>query len=146
MSSEVVVARLRQFLLLLTLGTLLAALIELVLEEHTQEPLQLIPFVLCGAGFLAVGAALLRPGRGTLLALRGVMTGVALGGLLGVALHLINNLEFAREIRPNAAAGDLLMATLQGANPLLAPGTFVFAALLAGAATYYHPALARPTR
>jgi hypothetical protein len=113
------------------------------LEEHTQETLQYIPFVLCGIGLVSVIAALLNPQRATLLALRGVMALVGAGGVLGIALHLIRNLEFEQEIRPNAAIGDLLVNTLKGASPLLAPGVMVFAALLALAATYYHPVLGR---
>jgi hypothetical protein len=141
MSAAAIDLRLRQFLLLLTALTLFGTLGELWLTEHTQEPLQLIPFVLGGAGLLAVAAALLRPQRATLIALRLVMIAVALGGLLGIGLHLANNLAFEQEIRHGAAAGDLLLATLKGANPLLAPGIMVFAGLLALVATYYHPAL-----
>lgn len=140
MNADVVEYRLRNFLLVVTLFVLLVTLVELVLEEHTGEPVQWIPFVLCGLGLIAVLAALLRPQRSTLLALRFVMTLVALGGVLGIGLHVVNNFAFELEIRPNAAVGDVVMDALKGANPLLAPGILIFAALLALAATYYHPA------
>jgi hypothetical protein len=143
MTATAIESRLRRFLLLLTLLIFLATLTELVLEEHTQEALQFIPFVLCGIGLVSVIAALLNPQRATLLALRGVMALVGAGGILGIALHLIRNLEFEQEIRPNAAVSELLVNTLKGASPLLAPGVMVFAALLALAATYYHPALGK---
>jgi hypothetical protein len=68
---------------------------------------------------------------------------MAFGGLLEIGLHLWNNFGFEREIRPNAAMGDAFINTLEGANPLLAPGILVVAALIAVAATYYHPALVR---
>jgi hypothetical protein len=145
MTTQALESGFRRFLLLMAALIMLAALVELVLEEHTKETLQLIPFFLCGLGLLSVGAVLARPQRRTLLALRAVMVLLALGGLLGVGLHLANNVAFEKEIRPNAAVGDLFVQGLKGANPLLAPGVLVFAALLATAATYYHPALGTRT-
>lgn len=114
---------------------------ELWLVEHNQDPLQFVPFVLCGVGLIAVAAALFRPQRATLVALRIVMILVAIGGLVGVGVHLLENFAFQQEIRPTEAVGNLILPALKGGNPLLAPGTLVFTALLALAATYYHPAL-----
>lgn len=99
MTPEGAEGRLRQFMLLVAASIFVAVPVELVLEEHTKEPLQLIPFVLCGVGLLTVVAALLRPQRTTLFALRVAMLLVALGGVLGIALHLWNNFEFERETR-----------------------------------------------
>jgi hypothetical protein len=143
MTRDGVEGRLRRFLLLVTASIFLAMPVELVLEEHTKDTLQLIPFMLCGVGLFTVVAALVRPQKTTLLALRGAMLLVGFGGLLGMGLHLLSNFEFEREIRPNAAMGDAFINTLKGANPLLAPGILVVAALIAVAATYYHPALVR---
>ena len=58
-------------------------------------------------------------------------------------LHLVNNYQFEAELRPGAAAGDIFMQALMGANPLLAPGILALAGVLAIAATYYDPALSR---
>jgi hypothetical protein len=90
---------------------------------------------------LAVVAALFRPNRATLLVLRGVMGLVTLGGLFGVYEHLEHNLAFELEIRPTATVTAVLMEALKGASPLLAPGILALTALIAIAATYYHPAL-----
>jgi hypothetical protein len=141
MTSDVIVDRLRRFLLLLAALALLTTLTELWLVEHTQEALQWLPIVLCGSGIVSIVAALVRPQPGTLIALRVVMSIVALGGLIGIGVHLLKNLEFEQEIRPNTAAGALLMNALKGAAPFLAPGALVFAALLALAATYRDPRL-----
>ena len=135
--------RLRQFLLLLVGFTLLTTVAELALQDHNQEPLQLVPFVLCLIGGMAVLGALLRPQRLTLWALRAAMLVVGLGGLAGMAIHLLENLTFEQEIRPNAAAAELIGEALKGVSPLFAPGVLVFAALLALIATYAHPALER---
>lgn len=141
MSAEALVQRLRRLLTLLAAFILVGTMIELWLTEHVEEPLQLIPFALCTLGLVMMGVAYSRPRRGTLLALRGTMALVGAGSLLGMYLHLTSNFQFELEIRPNAAAGDVIMEALRGANPLLAPGILVLAAILAIAATYYHPAL-----
>jgi hypothetical protein len=141
MSDAVVLLRLRQFLLVMAALLLAGTLVELWLINHMEDPLQLIPFALCGLGLVAVLVAMLRPRRVALLVLRACMGLVVLGSLLGVYLHLESNLGFHRELHPNASNVDLLMGTLSGANPLLAPGILALTAALAIAATYYHPAL-----
>ena len=141
MSPETLVKRFRTFLLLVAGISCILTLVELWAEEHTGDAPQLIPFFLCGLGAAATAAVLLRPRRATVRLLRTVMSAMLVGSLFGLFEHVEHNLEFAREIRPNAAASVLLMDTLQGANPLLAPGILALAAILAIAATYYHPAL-----
>src|SRR5512134_1182544 len=108
MTTATIESNLRRFLLLMAGLIMLASLAELWLEDHTKEALQIIPFILCGLGVLAIAAALLRPRKATLIALRAAMALLALGGLVGVGVHLLNNLAFEQEIRPNAAAGDLV--------------------------------------
>jgi hypothetical protein len=90
---------------------------------------------------LTLLTAHLRPRRPMLLALRVVMALVVLGSLVGVYLHVESNLLFLREITPNATLREAVFGALGGANPLLAPGILALAAVLALAATYYHPAL-----
>jgi len=143
MSPADILLRLRRFLLVFSVVLLGGALLELWLIEHTEDPVQFIPFVLCGLGMLAALAALLRPRRATLLTLRACMALVVFGTLLGIYLHVEGNLALQREISPNAAAGATLFAALGGANPLLAPGILAVAAVLALAATYRHPALGK---
>jgi hypothetical protein len=141
MSDALILLRLRQFLLVVSALLLLGTLAELWLINHTEDPVQLIPFALCGLGLVAVFSALVRPRRAALLGLRVCMGLVVLGSLVGVYLHLESNLGFHRELHPNASNADLLWGTLGGANPLLAPGILALTAALAIAATYYHPAL-----
>jgi hypothetical protein len=68
---------------------------------------------------------------------------VGLGSLFGLYEHIEHNLAFELEIRPTAAVNDVFMEALKGASPLLAPGILGLAALIALAATYYHPALVK---
>lgn len=143
MRPEVTLARLRRFLLALPAVMLAGAVVELLLVEHTEDPLQLTPFVLCGLGALGAVAALVRPARPSLWALRVLMLLVAAGSLLGVYLHVESNYQLEREVYPDKPATQLMLGALGGGNPLLAPGVLAVAALLAVAATYQHPALAR---
>lgn len=141
MSPAIILERLRRFLLLLSALLCVGTVIELLLTNHWEDIIQLIPFALCGLGLIAIMVVLLYPQRLTLLGLRGCMALIALGSLFGIYEHLEHNLAFELEIRPNAVVGDIFMDALAGANPLLAPGILALAAILAVAATYYHPAL-----
>ena len=136
MSPAEVLSRLRRFLLVFSALLLGGSLVELFLVEHTEDAVQLIPFALCGLGALSALAALFKPGRATLSALRVCMLLVVAGSLFGVYEHVSNNLAFRMEVNPNAATGELMRGALGGANPLLAPGILAAAAALALAATY----------
>ncbi len=141
MSAEIIVERLRRLLIGLAVFLVAGTLGELLVIEHYQETEQYIPIVMCVVALLALGAAILRPQRLTLQALRLVMLGMGLVSLLGLYYHVTGNFAFELEIRPNATLGDVFLQALGGANPLLAPGILGIAAVLALAATYYHPAL-----
>jgi hypothetical protein len=141
MSAEIVATRLRQFLLGLAALLCLGTLGELSLLEHLEEPLQVVPFVLCGMGLVALAAVFIRPHRKSIWSLRIVMVLVALGGFLGIYEHLAGNWEFALEINQQASGSGLLLSTLTGASPALAPGILIITAIVAQAATYFHPAL-----
>jgi len=141
MSPELVNHRLRRFLFVLAGFIFIGSVIELVLAEHTQSPVQWLPFVLSGLGLMGVTAVLIWPQRKMIASLRALMVVIALGSFFGIFEHIEHNLEFALEIRPNAVASDVFFEALSGANPLLAPGILALGAILALAATYYHPAL-----
>lgn len=143
MNAEQVLARLRRFLLALTLVLCGGTILELWALEHTQNLVQLIPFGLCGLGVGLSGAALWRPNRAVFWVLRGGMGVVALGCGFGIYEHMANNLELVLELKPLATPLELFTGVVGGASPLLAPGMLLVAALLAWAASYQHPALAQ---
>lgn len=145
MSAEIVLDRLRRFLLRVAAFMSVGTIVELALTEHWADAVQILPFVLAGLSFIIIVAVLVRPQVGALRLLRWIMTVVLVGSLFGVYEHLEHNIEFALEIRPNAAVADVFWGAFAGANPLLAPGILAFMAILALAATYYHPALAKPS-
>jgi hypothetical protein len=145
MPSTIVEQRLRTFLLWLAASMCIATITELFLAEHYEDSIQLIPFILCGVGLIAVVAALHRPLRARLLVLRSVMSLLLLGSLFGIYEHLMNNFAFELDMRPSAVWSDVWFQALRGAAPLLAPGILAAAAVVAIAATYAHPALLRPS-
>lgn len=141
MTERTIEQKYRVFLLAMTAVVLAATTVELLLTEHAESFVQIIPYILSGIGVAAVGAVLHRPTRGRLRALQGAVVLLALGGAYGIYEHLEHNFAFELEIRPNATAGEVVGEALRGASPLLAPGVLTFAALLAAAAVYRHPNL-----
>jgi len=133
--------RLQRFLLVLSILLLGGTVVELLLVNHKEDWVQLIPFFLCALGVVAAILVLFRPRRATIKALRLCMVVVVCGSLFGIYEHFSNNVAFQREISPSAPLASALMHAVAGGNPLLAPGTLAVAAVLALAATYNHPAL-----
>jgi hypothetical protein len=145
MSDALWAARMRRFLLWLACAMFAGVALELVLTGHYAEPLQWVPLIACAAGMVLTSAAALAPNRGLLLTLRALMAVTAISGVLGAAVHINGNLAFAREVNAAKANAAPLRAALSGANPPLAPGALGVTALLAVAATTWHPALQRAT-
>ena len=53
-----------------------------------------------------------------------------LTGIMGIGLHLKNNMEFEQEMYPQLAGWDLIEGSLTGALPVLAPGALIPIGLL----------------
>lgn len=115
--------------------------LELVLLEHYEDPWQWAPLALLGVGLVAGGALVARPARGAVQALRALMAAYLVTGGVGVYFHLKANLEFERELRPSMAGTELLIETLRGAMPALAPGAMAQLGLLGLLVTFRHPSL-----
>ena len=135
-SAAEVLRRLRRFLLLLTVSLFAGALVELWLVGHTEDVIQLVPFVLSVVGIVVSLLVFFSPSAGTIHVMRIWMAVVFLGTLLGVYFHIEGNVLFQREVDPSATTSELVWEGLGGGNPLLAPGILAIAALLAVAATY----------
>jgi len=136
MNDRLTLQRLRAFLRGLTVALFVGTVVELLLAKHTESPMQLVPFGLCGLGLLALLLAWTYPRRWSLQVLRATMLVVALGGVVGSIQHFQGNREFVLETKPRADMVTLLSATLTGRDPLLAPGILAVAAALAVATTY----------
>jgi hypothetical protein len=115
---------------------LLGTLVELWLVNHTEDAIQWVPFVLCGLGLVAILLYVLRKTPASIWFLRIVMTLMILGSVLGIYLHVSNNMALEREIHPNAPSSQIWRKGFGGANPLLAPGILAISAILMLLASY----------
>jgi hypothetical protein len=129
-------ARLTTFLYGLAAAMFAGTIVELLAAKHYQEPMQLIPFALCGVGIAAVLLAWQRPTRATVQGLRLLMLVTAAATLLGVWKHLEGNIGFIREMHPATSGWPLLAGALTGRAPFLASGVLAAAATTAIAATF----------
>jgi hypothetical protein len=69
-----------------------------------------------------------------------------LAGLVGIFLHVRSNVEFELELRPSIEGRALVVETLRGAIPALAPGAMAQLGLLGLLVCFRHPALGLVTR
>lgn len=141
MNSEQALARIRQFLLVISASVFIMTVIELFFLSHWTETIQLLPFALSGWGLITLSIAYFRPSPRTIKVLRLSMIVIGLCSLIGIYEHMINNFGFQLEIQPNATFWELITATLEGANPVLAPGILALGAAIGWTAAYRHDAL-----
>lgn len=117
---------------------------ELIFLEHMEDALQWTPVVLLGLGFLVGASVAFRPTRKLVTALRVLMLLYLPVAALGLYLHLKSNVEFELEMRPSMAGLELIMESLKGAMPALAPGTMAQLGLLGLLVCFRHPAFSAP--
>lgn len=117
---------------------------ELIFLEHMEDRLQWTPLMLLGVGFLVGGGVAFRPTRTMVTGLRALMGLYVPAAALGVFLHLKSNVEFELEMRPSMAGLELVLESLKGAMPALAPGTMAQLGLLGLLVCFRHPALSAP--
>ena len=141
MNSEHSLARIRQFLLIISAGVFIMTVTELFFLSHWTETIQLLPFALSGWGLIVLAFAYVNPSARTINGLRWSMVVIGLCSLIGIYEHMANNLGFQMEIQPNATLWELITATLEGANPVLAPGILMLGAAIGWTAAYQHSAL-----
>jgi hypothetical protein len=141
MNAEATLIRLRQFLIVISAGIFVMTVTELFFLSHWSETVQYLPFALSGLGLVTLFLAYFRPNRSTFLLLRWAMIIIAICSLIGFYEHMANNLAFQMEIQPNATISEFIWATLEGANPVLAPGILTLGAVIGLAATYRHQVL-----
>lgn len=141
MSSEVVLARLRIFLLIISAGVFVMTVTELLFLSHWSETIQFLPFALSGLGLTTLAFVYFRPNHKTLTSMLWSMLVIAVCSLIGFYEHMINNYGFRLEIKPSSTTWELIKATLEGANPVLAPGILLLGAVIGLTAIYKHPML-----
>ena len=113
-------------ILFMMVGTML----ELYLLDHYEDWQQLIPLVAIGGSLVAMGWYALQRTAFFGNIFLGFLGATALSGGAGVYLHLAANLEFEQEMKPSATFGDILIESLSGALPTLAPASLIVLALI----------------
>jgi len=141
MDSNQILARLRQFLLIIAAGVFVMTVTELFFLSHWQVAIQFLPFALSALGLITLAFAYFRPTPKTITTTRWSMFIIAACSLIGFYEHMANNYSFLLEIKPSATTWDLIKATFEGANPVLAPGILMLGAVVALMAIYKHPLL-----
>ena len=138
--------RIRAFLYAMTLLLFIGTIAELLAVKHYGETLKLVPFALCVLGIVAVAVAWFSARPPVLLAIRAFMVVTMAGSVLGVYEHLQGNLATSKEIHRHATTMQRIEQTLQGRDPIAAPGMLAIGALLLIAATYVTASLGAPSR
>jgi hypothetical protein len=131
---------LRRGLLAIMLIGCAGLLVELFLQEHTEDFKQWIPLALLGAGGLeAAWLATRGPSPAALRLFSLTMLAFLVSGVLGSWFHYSGNAEFELERTPELAGWPLIRAALGGAFPSLAPGAMIQLGLIGLLYTFRHP-------
>jgi hypothetical protein len=136
MTADAKLHRLRTFLFALSASLFAGTVLELIAVKHYQDPMQFVPFALCGLGIVMIVLTWFKANILPILVVRALMVVIAAGSALGVYQHITGNYEFASEIHPRWSTLQLLEAAVRGRDPLMAPGILAVGAVLALAATF----------
>jgi hypothetical protein len=118
-------------LLLLTFALACAGVgAELLLLEHFEDWRQVIPLALLGFGIVAVAWHARARSKPSERVLRMALLLMAASGIVGQVLHIRGNIEFEREADPAIRTWPLIVESMMGATPALAPGTMVLLAVV----------------
>jgi hypothetical protein len=130
----------RRVLLAILIIGLVGTATELLLLDHDEEAIQLVPLTLIAIAFVAITWHALNPGSASLRLFQIVMVLFIIAGGVGIILHYRANVEFQREVDPSIAGWALIVkATKAKAPPALAPGTMAQLGLIGLAYAYRYP-------
>jgi hypothetical protein len=122
---------LRTLVLVVLVIGLLGTVTELVLLEHYEQVLQLVPVVLIAAALVAIIWQVVSKDAVSLRVLEIVMYLFVLAGFAGVIAHFYGSAEFQLDLNPSMSAWELLEKVMRAkAPPLLAPGMMLQMGLL----------------
>ena len=127
----------RRILLAILVIGLTGTAVELMLLDHVEDTIQIVPLAVIALALVALGWHGFRASRASLLAVQVVMALFLAAGAAGVFYHVRANLEFQREFDPTLKGRALLWQALHSkVPPALAPGVMVQFALIGLAYTY----------
>ena len=103
---------------------------ELLLLEHFEDWRQVIPLALLGMGMLVAAWHARVRSKSAERMLFITLLLMAASGIVGQVLHVLGNIEFEREADPAIRTWPLIVESMMGATPALAPGTMVLLAVV----------------
>jgi hypothetical protein len=109
---------------------MIGTLTELILLGHIEGWQQFIPVGLLSFSLILYILHSWLKASWIWMALRIMFTLCILSGLLGTFFHLRSNLDFEKEMYPSMDASTLLLESLSGAIPALAPGSMIVVGLV----------------
>jgi hypothetical protein len=122
---------LRKWILAVLVLGLLGTVVELVLLEHYEQGLQLVPLVLIALAMAGLVWHLMRGDAASLNTLMVVMILFVLASIVGVVAHFHGSAEFQLDLDPSIGTWELIeKVTHAKAPPLLAPGMMMQLGLL----------------
>jgi len=130
----------RRVLLAILIIGLVGTATELLLLDHDEEAIQLVPLALIAIAFVTIAWHALNPGGASLRLFQAVMVLLIVAGGVGTILHYRANVEFQREVDPSIAGRALILKAMKAkAPPALAPGTMAQLGLIGLAYAYRYP-------
>lgn len=142
MDANKVFNRLYNFFVGFGIFIFIGTIVELSQLNHLGEELQILPFILLPLGIL-LGVLLLATKNPTIhkIAILGMWV-IAVGGVIGMIVHVSGNLENVFEGGQKLAFAQMIKQAIGGRFPLLAPGTLTIGAAMILAVEYARMALA----
>ena len=134
MSDAATLQALRIYLLAVIALVLCGLELELLMLDHVNSPLQLLPVGFVGGGIASVLWSLISPNGRSLRVLKGVLMACTIIGALGIAIHS----AFYVSDKWNKAHGR---RGLEREVPPLAPAAMLPLGLMGLACTFRHPLL-----
>jgi hypothetical protein len=135
-------SKIRQALFAVLLFGLAGTGVELVLIEHYEDTLQIVPLALVAVGLaVAIWHGVMRNAR-SVRVLQGTMALFLVAGGVGAALHYRGGAQFQLEIDPSQSRWQVFKKVMRSkAPPVLASGVMVQLGLVGLVYAYRHPAL-----
>jgi hypothetical protein len=133
---------LRRALFALLVFGLIGTGTELVLLQHYEEPLQLVPLVCIALALLLVTWHGITQSTRSVRALQAAMAVFIVAGGIGAGLHYRGGVEFQRDMDPSQTPWQVFKKVMRAkAPPVLASGIMVQLGLLGMIYAHRHPAL-----
>jgi len=129
-SKEHIRIRLAKLLFVAIAFMAVGVVLELYLIGHFEDVFQLVPIITIALSFFIGIALWSKPLVNRVRLFKFSLLLCTISGFLGVFLHIKANYEFEKEMNTKASVTQLLIDSMSGAFPALAPGSMILFALI----------------